>query len=295
MVATVSALWMSGCASLAPFEDVVLEDGTVLEAVAFRNDHGETVKALYALPDATAPVPAVIVLHGSGGLFDPPDWGEDHDIGPQFADWAARLLGEGYAVLMPDSFYSRGFYEWGDHPGELDKTDRLALRVYDAYAALAFACRQPEIDCNRVAVLGFSNGGSAAALVVHERLEDIALLSDLRPADQRPSFALSIPYYPGCLFDHLLSTDTEDPDAFYRPTAPVHVQHGEDDDLLDGCELRLEQTDTLTALEDWLENPFHLYVYDAGHSFDSDPSNAREETVRLEARQLTLELLAGGL
>jgi dienelactone hydrolase len=297
-----AALLANGCADTGPaapldFDDVELPEGFVLQDVEFVNDHGETIKALYGVPDVPAPMPAVIVLHGAGGLFDPPDDDDEQaPMGPQFEEWAALLYSRGYAVLLPDSFSSRGFYEWTEHPDELDKQDRLVMRAYDAQAALAFACDQPEIDCGRVAALGFSNGGSVAALSVHERLNDIDLLSDLTPADERPRFALSIPYYPGCEFDGLLSTDLDDPSEFYRPTAPVYVQHAEDDRLLDGCEDRLDQTEALTELEGLSENPFHLHVYsNAGHSFDSDPGSTAERNARLEARQVTLDLLASEL
>jgi dienelactone hydrolase len=296
------ALFASACADTGPsapldFDDVELPEGVVLRDVEFVNDRGETIKALYVAPDVPAPMPAVIVLHGAGGVFDPPDDGEDQpDMGPQFAEWAAILYNEGYAVLLPDSFSSRGFYEWTEHPDELDKQDRLVMRAYDAQAALAFACDQPEIDCNRVAALGFSNGGSVAALSVHEGLNDIDLLEDLTPAPERPRFALSIPYYPGCGFDGLLSTAIDDPTEFYRPNAPVYVQHAEDDRLLDDCEARLEQTEAMMDFDDLSENPFHLTIYpNAGHSFDSDPGSTAERTARLEARQVTLSLLANEL
>lgn len=296
------ALFASACADTGPsapldFDDVELPEGVVLEKVSFVNDRGETINALYAAPDVPGPMPAVIVLHGAGGVFDPPDPGEpEPDMGPQFQEWAAILYNEGYAVLLPDSFSSRGFYEWTQHPDELDKQDRLVMRAYDAQAALIFACAQPEIDCDRVAALGFSNGGSVAALSVHERLNDIDLLGDLTPAEERPRFALSIPYYPGCGFDGLLSTDIDDPTEFYRPTAPVYVQHAEDDRLLDDCEARLEQTEEMVDVENLGENPFHLTIYpNAGHSFDSDPGSSAERTARLEARQVTLSLLANQL
>lgn len=296
------ALFANACADTGPsapldFDDVELPEGFVLQDVEFVNDRGETIKALYGVPDVPGPMPAVIVLHGAGGLFDPPDDDEEQaPMGPQFEEWAAILYSEGYAVLMPDSFSSRGFYEWTDHPDELDKEDRLVMRAYDAQAALAFACQQPEIDCDRVAALGFSNGGSVAALSVHERLNDIDSLADLTPAEERPQFALSIPYYPGCGFDGLLSTDIDDPTEFYRPTAPVYVQHAEDDRLLEDCEARLEQTEALVDLENLGENPFHLTIYsNAGHSFDSDPGSSAERTARIEARQVTLSLLANEL
>jgi dienelactone hydrolase len=295
-MAAVAALGIGGCDGGAAVEldDVELGD-IVLEQVAFENARGERIEALYGVPDRQGPMPAVIVLHGSGGLMDTPNDDEEAEMGPQFEDWAAILYREGYAVLMPDSFASRGFYEWNDAPDGYDNEDRLVMRVYDAHAALAFACRQPEIDCDRVAVMGFSNGGSGAALAVHAGLHDLAALAELPLLGDRPRFALSIPYYPGCGFDGLLSTSIDDPAEFYRPTAPVYVQHGDNDSLFDDCEDRLEQTELWAKAEGLAENPFHMFVYDAGHSFDSDPSSSSERSARLEARELTLDILASEL
>jgi dienelactone hydrolase len=296
-LAALASLWMGGCDGndVAPLDDVDLGD-VLLEQVEFENDRGESIQALYAVPDGAAPMPAVIVLHGSGGVMDPPSSDDDElEMGPQFQNWAAILYNAGYAVLMPDSFASRGFYEWNDAPDGLDDQERLIMRVYDAHAALAFACAQPEIDCDRVAVMGFSNGGSVAAFSVHAGLEDLAVFGALPLLAERPRFALSIPYYPGCGFDGLLSTDLDDPAEFYRPVSPVYVQHGDNDVLFADCEDRLAQTEMWVEREGLSENPFHMFVYDAGHSFDSDPVNSTERAIRLEARDLTLQLLASEL
>jgi dienelactone hydrolase len=302
-LAALASLWLVGCGgeggsgSGAPddLEDVELGD-ILLEQVEFENDRGEKIQGLYGVPDRSGPMPAVIVLHGSGGVMDPPSGDDDElEMGPQFENWAAILYNAGYAVLLPDSFASRGFYEWNDAPDSLDDEERLIMRVYDAHAALAFACRQPEIDCDRVAVMGFSNGGSVAAFSVHAGLEDLDVFGALPLLIERPRFALSIPYYPGCGFDGLLSTDIDDPAELYRPVSPVYVQHGDNDSLFDDCEDRLAQTEFWVEREGMSENPFRMYVYDAGHSFDSDPVNSTERAARLEARELTLDILANEL
>jgi dienelactone hydrolase len=298
-IAALASLWGGACAgdSRPPHEldDVDLGD-ILLEQVTFENDRGERIQGLYGVPESPAPVPAVIVLHGSGGVMDPPSGGDDElEMGPQFEDWAAILYRAGYAVLLPDSFASRGFYEWNDAPDGISDQERLIMRVYDAHAALAFACAQPEIDCDRVAVMGFSNGGSVAAFSVHAGLDDFAALAALPLVSERPRFALSIPYYPGCGFEGLLSTGIDDPAEFYRPTAPVHVQHGDNDALFADCGDRLAQTELWTEREGLGANPFHMYVYDAGHSFDSDPVNSTERAARLDARELTLAILASEL
>ncbi|WP_428263756.1 dienelactone hydrolase family protein [Haliangium sp.] len=269
-------------------------DGIDVQEVVFDNRLGDPIQAAYLVPDRSKPMPAVIVLHGAGGLYDEPSGNDEHEFGPQFEEWAGLLYQEGYAVIMPASFFSRGFYEWNDAPDNLDTEDRLVYRVYDAYAALDFACRQPEIDCDRVAVMGFSNGGSASTLVMHERLREVERMGDL--AADGPRFALSIPYYPGCGWKGWISLNLDEPDEFYFPYGPVYMHHAADDSLVDDCERRLEQTEMLTNMRNESENPFHMHIYDSvDHGFDSSPNDSREESARDDARVRTLELLANEL
>ena len=55
-------------------------------------------------PPGSGPFPTIIALHGCGGLFN-----RDDDLAKRETDWADRLVGAGYAVLLPDSFTARGF------------------------------------------------------------------------------------------------------------------------------------------------------------------------------------------
>src|SRR5436305_8261531 len=51
-------------------------------------------------PDGEGPFPAVVMMHDCSGL------GSRSSGAP--ARWAKQLLGEGYVVMMPDSFTPRG-------------------------------------------------------------------------------------------------------------------------------------------------------------------------------------------
>lgn len=291
-LALVCACGGSTSGSSDELDDIELDEDITIEEVAFDNARGESIIGVYVPPERTSPGPAVIVLHGSGGLIKEPDSDDEgQEMDSQFEEWAAILHQEGYAALFPASFYSRGYYEWHEAPDELDKEDRLAMRILDAFAALEFACGKREIDCDRVAVLGFSNGASTAALAAHRRLDELELMKDL--PSSRSSFALSIPYYPGCGFQGIVSLDMDVPSEFYDPAIPVFVQHAEEDSLLDDCETRLEQAELLADLEGRGASFFELRVYDnADHGFDSSPSGSSEERARVEAREHTLDLLA---
>src|SRR5262245_32057076 len=75
----------------AAAEDVEIPSGeTTLKAVLFR-------------PAGPGPFPAVVGLHGCGGLVN-----RAGTLGARYRDWAERLVGAGFVVLYPDSFGSRG-------------------------------------------------------------------------------------------------------------------------------------------------------------------------------------------
>ena len=74
---------------------------------------GAEIKGLLFKPNGEGPFPALIALHGAGGIF------------PYQLDWARFLRENGYVVLFVDSYCARGFiceHESGDdhaRPGEI--------------------------------------------------------------------------------------------------------------------------------------------------------------------------------
>src|ERR1700754_4492933 len=54
-------------------------------------------------PEGEGPFPTVIALHGCGGLGN-----HSEPVLPRYRDWAEQLLKAGHAVLLPDSYGSRG-------------------------------------------------------------------------------------------------------------------------------------------------------------------------------------------
>jgi dienelactone hydrolase len=258
------------CGQLEPRND---------DEIALCNDLDQAVIARVAVPEGDPPSagwPGVVVLHGSGGLF----LGDDGDscteeLQEQFATWAEMLTSRGYAVLMPASFYSRGFCDWNESrtvPRKLDEDERLVVRTYDGAAAADWLCDDPRVDCSRLAVIGFSNGASTALMMLHEDLSDAddPRLRDL--ADEIPALSGGVAYYPGCGLQGELATslDAEDIDRYYYPSAPLFVPHAERDSLLDDCEeLRDPQVDVIAEQDGINEDRFDIEVYrDAEHGFD---------------------------
>jgi len=137
------------------------------------------------LPIGAAPAGAIIVLHGCDG------------IGPHYRQWARRLTEWGYAALLIDSFGPRGFKEVCNR-GLLVPPEAQARDAFDGAAYLRAA---PEVQAQRVGVIGFSHGGWAVLK---------AVLSGLIRRPSEPAFAAAVAYYPGC--------DSRDP-----PRAPLET------------------------------------------------------------------------
>lgn len=138
------------------------------------------IKAEWYRPAGTAgPIPAVIALHGCGGATR-------SDGRPLFRtrDWTERWLAAGYAVLWPDSFGSRGL---GPQCTNSKRTVFPRQRAQDAQAAARWLASQPGIDARRIALVGWSNGGSTVLYAVQGG----------GPAPT-PDFRTAIAFYPGC-------------------------------------------------------------------------------------------------
>jgi dienelactone hydrolase len=121
-------------------------------------------------PTGAAPYPAVVALHGCGG------------ISSHSAAIADRLGAWGYVALSIDTLGPRGM-EGGCRSGTfLDQ-------AFDAYAALRYLSSLEVVDARRVALFGQSMGGSATLYAVDG---DLAA----QYFDQR--FRAAIAYYPRC-------------------------------------------------------------------------------------------------
>jgi dienelactone hydrolase len=101
-------------------------------------------------PAATGPFPAIVLLHTCG------------QVSPQqSAYWTQAGIERGHAVLVLDSWAQRDLPRGGC---SADVIDRHGFRARDAFDALAHLARMPEIDANRIAAMGFSQGGRIAYL-----------------------------------------------------------------------------------------------------------------------------------
>ncbi len=132
----------------------------------------QPLHGLLRIPGGGGPAPAVILLHGCGGAWRELD-----------TRWAPRLSSWGYVTLTIDRFGTRGIQSacTGGAP---------PATVHDAYRALDFLVRHPAVDPDRVAAIGFSQGGW------------LALLSVERGGIERNAkekFRAAVGFYPPCL------------------------------------------------------------------------------------------------
>jgi len=125
------------------------------------------------LPDNKPPFPAVVLMHGCGGVTQ------------NMQAWAKRLQGWGYAALILDSFEQRGIETVCNHGYQFPGRERAK----DAFAAGAYLRGRADIDAMHIGLIGFSHGGiTALAASVQNRVN----FYHAQP------FAAVVAFYPGC-------------------------------------------------------------------------------------------------
>lgn len=97
-------------------------------------------------PAGAGPFPTVLAFHGCSGQTD------------SFVnDLQSWLLPAGYAIVFVDSYAARGVEDW--QPVCAGKQLWGNERALDVYAALELTADMPQVDHQRLALMGFSHGG----------------------------------------------------------------------------------------------------------------------------------------
>lgn len=219
-------------ATHTPFDlDVLLGDPERLPTTGF---------GTLFLPETPAydPVPAMVVLHGSGGISP----GREMEYGAFLAD-------HGIAAFVLDYYLPRGVTQETDYMIRVLSVTEFDA-VTDAYAALELLGTHPRIDAGRIGVVGYSYGGMAARFAMDERVRR-ALAPD------HPGFAAFVDYYGPC-FQNLGTRSTNG--------APLLTLRGTEDasNDLEACAAREAE---LRALG--VEVEAHVYE-GAGHAWEMD-------------------------
>jgi dienelactone hydrolase len=205
--------------------------------------HGELFR-----PDGPGPFPAIVALHGCAGLY-----GRRGDLSPRHADWAQLLTAQGYLVLFPDSFGSRGA---GPQCKVRERATRPAKeRTADAIAAKAYLASRSDVKPNAISLLGWSNGAATVLYAVGRA----------RPGTgATPDFASAVAFYPGCR----LPAKRGD----WHTTTPLLILIGASDDWtpVKPCEALAERAKAGGE-------PVSIVVYpDAYHDFDHPKLDVHE-------------------
>lgn len=158
-----------------------------------------TLAGCLSLPPRAGPHPAVVLIHGSGG------------IGPAMPSWVRHLTALGIASFVVDGFTGRGLASTATDQAQLG---RLAF-ILDLYRALGVLAGHAAIDPTRMALMGFSRGGQAALYAAMARFQAGWNHSGVTPAAH-------LAFYPDCATAYLEDTRLAH--------VPVRVFHGLADD-----------------------------------------------------------------
>ena len=182
-------------------------------------------------------LPAVILVHGSGGVGG---------TGSPTEEWATDFNKLGIATFAFDSFSGRGIVNTVFDQGQLG---RLAMTI-DAYHALALLAKHPRIDWTRIVLMGFSRGGQAVLYASMKRLQKMH-----GPAEGL-GFAAYIALYPNCGTTYRNDEDLVD--------KPVRILHGAADNYvpIGPCKAYVERLTRAGRDAQLIEYPEAHHVFD---------------------------------
>ena len=229
----------------ARIEIRAVESLTLSDSQFLTGDKNATPVALAGelrIPRAAAGrLPAVVLLHGSGGANG------GHEL------WAKHFNEMGIASFLLDSFSGRGITGTSTNQALLGRLNM----VLDAYRAFDVLAAHPRIDPTRIAVMGFSRGGQSALYSSMRRFQQLW--------NPRAVFALHVPLYASCTTTFIGDTDV---------TGPIRQHHGQADDYVTVAPCRPYFERLRAAGRD-----AQLFEYaEAHHSYDN-PLGAKTPTV----------------
>jgi dienelactone hydrolase len=180
----VAAFLMSACQTtgktmVGPAPDIAAH------RVDFKSGDGADVSGYFYKAKGEGKRPAVVMLHGCGGLLT-----KRGVLKKRETAWREILLAEGYHVLLVDSFNPRGYRTICRIKSRPVLPNRE--RPHDAYAALAWMQAQPLVDATRIVLAGWSNGAMAMLWSIRDDARQ-------RPKALGADFIAAFGFYPGCI------------------------------------------------------------------------------------------------
>lgn len=204
---------------------------------------GEAILLDCFLPAADPPLPAIIGLHGSGG-----DW-----VG--LAEPASALAAQGFAVYVLHYFDRTGTREAGDRSAIFRHFFSWAKTLWDA---TSFVASQPQVDPERIGMLGFSLGAYLA----------------LSNAAVDPRIRAVVEYFGGL---------PKEVKLIMRRFCPVLILHGDADPTVP-----VEEAYHLQRVLEDRKLPYEIHIYPGvGHRFTDDIGrDAAERTLAFFQKHL---------
>jgi dienelactone hydrolase len=228
---------------LHPIQSLTITDQQFLKGDS--NGKAVTVAGELRIAQGTGRLPAVVLIHGSGGI------GANIDV------WSKMFNEMGISAFVIDGFTGRGLTSVGADQALLG---RLNL-ILDGYGALDILARHPRVDAARIVLMGFSRGGQAALYASLKRFNKMWNRSGIE-------FAAYIPFYPDCATTFASGDEVVD--------KPIRVFGGKPDDYnpIELCKVYLERLRAAGHDVQIVEYP------NASHAFD----NPLLDTVPLVAK-----------
>jgi dienelactone hydrolase len=199
--------------------------GPLPERVTFMSADGATTLVGYVFkPQGSHPTrtPAVVMMHGRAGAYSSAANGDYSaaTLSKRHQEWGHIWAQQGYLAVLVDGFGPRGFpqgfprFSYDQRPETLNE---VMVRPLDAYGALAYLRKRNDVVADRVALQGWSNGGSAT----------LATMSVTAPGITSPTpatgFRGGLAFYPAC------GLKGQFPNGV-TPYAPVRVLQGSADE-----------------------------------------------------------------
>lgn len=251
------------------------------------------IPAFVAIPQGQGPYPAIVVLHGCGGLLSD---GNSENLATHFYDWVEFGRRNKVVMIFPDSFTPRNITEFC---GVAPPNDAICSPAYerpkDVADVLLWMSKQNYIDKSRLGLMGFSHGGSTAISSIVDT--DFVTLDERSVSNNgvtyqvdgpvempaKITFKAAVAFYPGAGFYGYYKED-------YLPRLPLLIHAASLDPLYtSGSTDELVQTAEQNGATESSKNNVKLYVYEgASHSFDGSNTGANGVASQL-AKERTIE------